>query len=66
MSEHTPVTLKITFTPQESPAPTPEVVRDWVAREVATMSPIFIDHSTPDRQRTSTLYDITSVELADS
>jgi hypothetical protein len=65
MSENSPATLKITFTPQESPAPTPEVVRDWVAREVATMSPIFIDHSTPERKRTSTLYDITAVDIAE-
>src|SRR5262249_16430239 len=52
MSENPPVTLQIVFTPQESPAPTPQVLRDWVAREVESLSPVMIDHVTADGLRT--------------
>jgi hypothetical protein len=64
MSENTPVTLHIVFTPQESPAPTPQVLRDWVAREALNLSPVVVDHVTEDGQRVHTAYAITSVELA--
>ncbi len=64
MSENTPVTLKIVFTPQGLSAPTPQVVRDWVAREVENLSPVFVDHTAEDGQPSSTAYDITAVELA--
>ena len=46
MTANTPITLQIVLTPQEQPAPTAQVVRDWVAREVESLTPVVIDHVT--------------------
>jgi hypothetical protein len=65
MTDNTPVTLRIVFTPQEPSTLTAQAVRDWVAGEVQALTPVFVDH-TDDGHRTATVYDITAVELADS
>ena len=59
------VTLKITFTPQESSAATAQMVRDWVAREAASLSPVDVVHAVEDGETVQATYDITAVELAD-
>lgn len=66
MSENTPVTLKITFTPQgPDPVASDQAVRDWVAHEVENLTPVFVTHRAEEGQLVSTAYDITAVDLAE-
>jgi hypothetical protein len=64
MTNNVPVVLRVVLTPQEPFAPSAEVVRDWVAREVNILNPVVIDHVADNGARVRTTYAITSVELA--